>query len=66
MPKFLEDALRKSAAKHGYTGDRADAYVFGTMNNLGAMKGNKETAHGRAMEREHERKLKLPSGRKRR
>jgi hypothetical protein len=63
LPKFLEDALEQSAAKRGLSGKRADAYVFGTMNNLGAVRGNKETAKGRAMERKHEAKLKLPSGR---
>ena len=62
MPEFLENDLRKSAAKKGLKGDRADAYVFGTMNNLGAMHGSKETAKGRAMERKHQAKLKIPSG----
>lgn len=48
MPKFLEDKLR---AEYG---DNPHA-IFGTMNKLGAMKGNKVTAKGRAMERKHER-----------
>lgn len=62
MPQFLEDKLRAGAAKKGYSGKRANAYIFGTMNSLGAMHGSKETAKGRAMERKHERKLKVPSG----
>lgn len=54
MPKFLEKVLERSAEKKGYSGDRADAYVYGTMNNIGAMHGNKETEKGRAMEKKHE------------
>lgn len=53
MPKFLETALAKEARKKGYTGDRAKRYIFGAMNNLGAMHGSQETAKGRAMERKH-------------
>lgn len=54
MPKFLERALRKSAAAAGKEGKAADRYVYGAMNNMGAMHGNQETAKGRAMERKHE------------
>ena len=46
MPKFLEDKLKKE-----YPGN--PGAVFGTMNKLGAMKGSKETAKGRAMEKKH-------------
>lgn len=53
MPKFLEDKLKSEAAKKGYSGDKADGYVFGTMNNIGAMKGNKETPKGAAMDAKH-------------
>jgi hypothetical protein len=35
MPKKLEKALEKSAAKKGLTGERKDAYVFGTMREMG-------------------------------
>ena len=49
MPKFLEAVLRKQY------GDNDNA-VYGTMNKIGAMKGNKETAKGRAMEKKHEAK----------
>lgn len=55
MPKFLEDRLKRAAAAKGLTGERADRYAFGAMNNMGAMHGNKETAKGRAMETKHER-----------
>lgn len=53
MPKFLEDRLKAAASKKGYAGKRADAYVYGTMNNMGAMHGSKETAKGAAMDAKH-------------
>jgi len=46
MPKFLEDKLKK-----GYPDN--DHAVYGTMNKIGAMHGNKETAKGRAMAKKH-------------
>lgn len=46
MPKFLEEKLKKEY------GDN-DHAIYGTMNKIGAMKGNKETAKGRAMEKKH-------------
>ena len=46
MPKFLERKLR---AEYG---DNPHA-IYGTMNKIGAMHGNKETAKGRAMEAKH-------------
>jgi hypothetical protein len=54
VPKFLENALRHEAAKKGLRGKHADRYVFGSMNNIGAMRGSKETPKGAAMERKHE------------
>ena len=54
MPKFLEDKLKQEASKKGYTGDRADRYIYGTMNRVGAMRGNKETAKGAAMDEQHQ------------
>ena len=51
MPKFLEDKLR---AEYGNN----PSAIYGTMNKIGAMKGNKETAKGRAMERKHAAKAK--------
>lgn len=46
MPKFLEDKLR---AEYG-NNPRA---IYGTLNNIGAMRGNQETAKGRQMEVKH-------------
>lgn len=51
MPKFLEDKLKAE-----YPGN--PGAVYGTMNKLGAMRGNKETAKGRAMEKKHNAKKK--------
>lgn len=57
MPIFLEQKLRDEARRKGLKGKRADRYVYGAMNAIGAMHGNKETAKGRSMERKHERKV---------
>lgn len=46
MPAFLEDKLREEY------GDN-DHAIYGTMNKIGAMHGNKETEKGREMERKH-------------
>ena len=46
MPKFLERILRKQYGSN-------DKAVYGTMNKIGAMHGNKETAKGKEMERKH-------------
>ena len=54
MPKFLEKKLKREAAKQGLSGRRADRYVYGAMNNMGAMHGNKETAKGEAMQAKHD------------
>ena len=53
MPKFLEEKLRKEYGNNPHA-------IYGTMNKLGAMKGNKETAKGRAMEKKHEAKMEVP------
>ncbi|HXM63743.1 MAG TPA: hypothetical protein VN950_22975 [Terriglobales bacterium] len=57
MPKFLENALRHEARKKGLTGRHADRYVYGGMNAIGAMHGNKETAKGERMQAKHDRKM---------
>jgi hypothetical protein len=54
MPAFLESALRHEYGKKGLRGKELDARVFEVMNSVGAVKGNKETAKGREMERKHE------------
>lgn len=58
MPQFLERKLKSEAAKKGFSGRRAARYVYGAMNDLGAMRGNKETEKGEAMERKHEAKFR--------
>lgn len=35
MPKKLERKLKAEARKKGLTGDRADAYVYGTLRDTG-------------------------------
>lgn len=57
MPAFLEARLKKAAADKGFSGKRADRYVYGAMNNMGAMRGNKETAKGKRMEKKHAAKV---------
>lgn len=48
MPEFLEAKLKKEYPNN-------PGAVYGTMNAIGAMHGNKETAKGRAMQRKHDR-----------
>ena len=57
MPKFLETILGREASRKGMSGRRKERYIFGALNNQGAMRGNKETARGRAMSRKHKRKM---------
>jgi hypothetical protein len=59
MPQFLEAKLRTAAADKGKTGKAADRYVYGAMNNMGAMRGNKETAKGKRMQAKHDKMRKL-------
>lgn len=51
-PAFLEKKLKEEY------GDN-DHAVYGTLNKIGAMKGNKETKKGRAMERKHKMAKKI-------
>ncbi len=46
MPRFLEKKLEKE-----YGGDKHA--IYGTLNKIGAMRGNKETAKGKRMEKRH-------------
>lgn len=62
MPKFLEEKLKQEAAKKGMKGRRADRYVYGAMNNMGAMRGNKETDKGAEMEAKHREDMSKYSG----
>jgi len=50
MPKFLENKLKKEYP------DNPGA-VYGTLNAIGAMRGNKETAKGKAMQAKHDRDM---------
>lgn len=50
MPKKLEAALRKQAHRKGYKGDRANHYVYGTMNKIES-KERKKRARSRARKR---------------
>ncbi len=52
MPKFLEDKLM---AEYGPNNKHA---VFGTMNAIGAMHGNKETSLGVQMQAKHDAKVR--------
>lgn len=55
MPAFLEPRLRAAAIKRGFTSPRQQArYIYGAMNNMGAMHGNQITAKGERMEQKHE------------
>lgn len=47
MPKFLE---RKLERRYG----AGSPIVYATLNKLGYMRGNRETAKGRAAERKHQ------------
>lgn len=58
MPAFLEKKLKAEARKKGMSGKRAARYVYGAMNDMGAMKGNKETAKGARMQKKHNAKAK--------
>lgn len=46
MPAFLEAKLKRQYPNNPHA-------VYGTMNKLGAIRGNKETAKGKAMQRKH-------------
>lgn len=50
-PAFLEKKLKKEYGNN-------DHAIYGTMNKIGAMHGNKETSKGKEMERKHEKDSK--------
>ncbi len=50
MPAFLEQKLKREYGNNPHA-------IYGTMNALGAMHGNKETAKGRAMSAKHARDM---------
>ena len=51
MPSFLEDKLKKQYPNNPHA-------VFGTMNKIGAMRGNRETPKGAAMQAKHDANVK--------
>lgn len=53
MPAFLEAKLRANVPR----GVDPDRYVYGALNNMGAMRGNKVTSKGKRMQKKHEAKL---------
>lgn len=53
MPKFLERLLAKEADKKNLGKKRTGAYVYGTLNKLGLMKGSKETSKGKEADKKH-------------
>ena len=53
MPKFLEDRLKREYPGNPHA-------VYGTLNAMGAMHGNKETAKGAAMNAKHAAKVRSP------
>ena len=59
MPRFLEDILKREASKKGFSGRRAARYVYGAMNNMGAMRGSKITAKGEKMQEKHDRMVSV-------
>jgi len=52
MPRFLEEKLRREYGNNPHA-------IYGTLNKLGAMHGNKETAKGKRLQQKHEHKLML-------
>jgi len=50
MPRFLEDKLKAEYGNNPHA-------IYGTLNKLGAMHGNKETAKGRRMQAKHMRDM---------
>lgn len=54
MPKFLEAKLRANLPR----GVDPDRYVYGAMNNMGAVRGSKITPKGRRMEKKHTDKMR--------
>ena len=58
MPAFLENKLKREYPNN-------PGAVYGTLNAIGAMRGSKETAKGRAMQAKHDRDAQNPTPRTR-
>ena len=63
MPKFLENDLAAAAQKKHLTGRRAARYIYGALNNLHEMHGNKLTAKGAAVDAKHNRQERAGTAR---
>jgi len=50
MPRFLERKLKREYGENSHI-------PYAIMNSIGAVKGNKETAKGKEMERKHTRDM---------
>ncbi len=50
MPKFLEEKLKAEYGNNSHA-------IYGTLNKIGAMRGNKITPKGRLMEKKHNAKM---------
>lgn len=51
MPAFLEEKLKRRYGRNSKT-------PYKILNSIGAMRGNRETAKGKAMERKHKRDMR--------
>lgn len=49
MPKVLERKLKVEARKKGFTGKRADAYVYGTLRKTGWIPSTQKRKVAKAM-----------------
>ena len=47
MPKEMERALRREARRRGLSGERADAYVYGTMRKKAGWRPKKRGRKGK-------------------
>ncbi len=57
MPRFLEEKLKREYGANSST-------PYKVMNAIGAMRGNKVTAKGKAMAKKHAKKISLNLGTK--
>lgn len=53
MPKELERKLRKEAEDKGLSGDRADAYVYGTLRKTGWKPDREKGSHDHKKRSKH-------------
>jgi hypothetical protein len=63
MPKAMERKLKAEAKKKGLKGERADAYVYGTLRKTG-WKPDKENDHRKENEQERRKMMAYKSKKK--